>query len=273
VLIRFKTPDFTTSLDPVPADAAGRLDVAVAIPDGVPAPSPVLVEALGAGPSGVGHLLIASIGVGNSFADDRDSDGVPDVCDNCPSTVGADQTDSDGDGLGDLCDPCPGDPEDDWDADGLCVPEDPCPTDPQNDVDGDGACAAADNCPSVSNPDQDDRDEDGTGNACDNCPATSNGSLVLDDAGRGQSDANGDGIGDVCQCGDMNGDGFVNGADLTLYKRRFGGLLSPFSVERCGVSPTPDGGACDGADFTVIKRHFGGFPPGITNSCSAYVGP
>jgi len=71
----------------------------------------------------------------------------------------------------------------------------------------------------------------------------------------------------------MNGDGFVNGADLTLYKRYFGGLQSPFSIDRCGASPAPDGGACNGADLTIIKRYFGGLPPGITNTCAAYVGP
>ena len=71
----------------------------------------------------------------------------------------------------------------------------------------------------------------------------------------------------------MNGNGLIDGADLTLYMRYFGGLSSPFSLDRCGVSPAPDGGACDGADLTVIKRYFGGLPPGITNTCSAYVGP
>ena len=88
-----------------------------------------------------------------------------------------------------------------------------------------------------------------------------------------QSDVSGDGVGDVCQCADMNGDGLIDGADLTLYRRYFGGLPSPFSLDRCGVSPAPDGGACDGADLTVILRSFGGLSPGITNTCSAYMGP
>jgi hypothetical protein len=38
---------------------------------------------------------------------DRDSDGVPDFKDNCPSTANTDQVDSDGDGFGDACDNCP----------------------------------------------------------------------------------------------------------------------------------------------------------------------
>jgi len=37
---------------------------------------------------------------------DSDSDGVPDVSDNCPTVANASQTDTDGDGVGDACDNC-----------------------------------------------------------------------------------------------------------------------------------------------------------------------
>ena len=37
---------------------------------------------------------------------DSDRDGVPDVCDNCPSVANPDQRDSDGDLVGDACDNC-----------------------------------------------------------------------------------------------------------------------------------------------------------------------
>ena len=37
---------------------------------------------------------------------DRDGDGIPDMCDNCPSVANPDQRDADGDLVGDACDNC-----------------------------------------------------------------------------------------------------------------------------------------------------------------------
>jgi len=59
---------------------------------------------------------------------DVDSDGVPDVTDNCSIVFNPDQTDTDADGVGNQCD----------------------------------------NCPLLANPDQGDLDDNGYGNACDN---------------------------------------------------------------------------------------------------------
>ncbi len=42
-------------------------------------------------------------------ADDLDSDGIGDLCDNCPTSANVTQTDSDGNGIGDACDASSGD--------------------------------------------------------------------------------------------------------------------------------------------------------------------
>ena len=82
--------------------------------------------------------------------DDRDSDGWPDECDNCPDIPSPDQTDSDDDGVGDICDNCPDDPNAD-----------------QADGDGDDVGNTCDNCPDDPNADQTDSDGNGVGDACD----------------------------------------------------------------------------------------------------------
>ena len=80
---------------------------------------------------------------------DTDSDGIPDISDNCPYAYNPDQTDSDGDGAGDTCDNCPG----------TYNPD-------QIDSDGDELGDECDNCPYTWNPDQADRNGDGIGDAC-----------------------------------------------------------------------------------------------------------
>ncbi|MFN9287546.1 MAG: thrombospondin type 3 repeat-containing protein, partial [Planctomyces sp.] len=55
--------------------------------------------------SGV-HFGDGDVEISGPFQD-RDSDGLIDPADNCPTTANADQLDADGDGVGDVCDQCP----------------------------------------------------------------------------------------------------------------------------------------------------------------------
>lgn len=166
----------------------------------------------------------------NPNQEDSDNDSIGDACDNCPDKVNPDQLDTDGDGIGDVCDYCI-----DSDGDGICNEFDNCPNTSNNDqldtdgdglgdlcdptpcgdvdTDGDGVGDACDNCPNTANPDQEDTDNDGIGNACDNCKEISNPN---------QEDTDGDGIGDACEpcitepdCGtiDTDKDGIFDNCD------------------------------------------------------------
>lgn len=125
-------------------------------------------------PSGAAAQVSVSVG-----GEDFDSDGIPDLEDNCKSLYNPEQLDSDGNGIGDDCDSHYGD---DIDADGVPDVADNCPdifNDQANndgdeagdecdsDDDNDTIADAADNCPILANTDQADDDRDGLGNACD----------------------------------------------------------------------------------------------------------
>jgi len=97
---------------------------------------------------------------GLSDTTDTDTDGVRDLCDNCPVAPNPLQQDIDGDFVGDDCDNCPS----------IWNPY----QEPQEDADGDGIGDACDNCPTVPNPGRQDVDGDGVGDACDNCPTAPN---------------------------------------------------------------------------------------------------
>ncbi|ANM29074.1 hypothetical protein ABI59_04890 [Acidobacteria bacterium Mor1] len=108
--------------------------------------------------------------------EDSDSDGVRNLCDNCPAAANAGQADTDIDGFGDVCDNC------------LFVPNPG-----QEDTDSDARGDQCDNCPEQANPAQDDFESDGVGDVCDNCVFAPNPS---------QSDTDSDFQGDHCDLDD-----------------------------------------------------------------------
>ena len=144
------------------------------------------------------------------------------------------------------------------------------------DTDADGVPDAFD--------DPNDFDKDGVANASDNCPYTQNVNQA--DSGK-LGGAGADGIGDACQCGDIDNNGQVTSADVTQLKRAILGL-SPLNsiggiiygqpvpgvpiLNKCNVAATTAGTAlseCTSADATVIQRALLGLAPGIVQGCKA----
>jgi hypothetical protein len=161
---------------------------------------------------------------------DADGDQRGDLCDLCPFEFDPEQADDDGDEVGNACDLCPGIPDayqGDADGDGIGNACDACPilADHSADADGDGVPDRCDNCP-TANPNQLDSDGDRAGDACDidddnegildvldNCRYAKNFSQA--DAG-GVATLTPDGIGDACQCGDVDGNGRVDLIDAIV---------------------------------------------------------
>ncbi|NAS31796.1 T9SS type A sorting domain-containing protein [Flavobacteriaceae bacterium R38] len=83
--------------------------------------------------------------------------------------------------------------------------------DPNDDNDGDGVLNDVDNCPNTPNPDQADADGNGIGDVCQDTDF--DGVIDINDncpntPNPDQADADGDGMGDVCQ--DTDGDGVID---------------------------------------------------------------
>ena len=135
----------------------------------------------------------------------------------------------------------------------------------------------------------------------DNCPYEPN--PTQSDVG-GLGTAAPDGIGDACQCGDINDDGTVTSSDATVLSRALSNLSPAFSVggnaacsaagvpatcctgagtgscnpglgaaglSKCNVAatPTPGVAGCTASDATVISRALSTLSPGIAQGCDA----
>ncbi len=91
-----------------------------------------------------------------------------------------------------------------------------------------------------------DSDDDGVLDACDNCINEPNGP---DLGPNDQLDTDGDGIGDACECGDFDGNGFVNTLDARLIQRCVTGEIA------CGsLCDTSNDGLCNTSDARLIQR-------------------
>jgi hypothetical protein len=91
-----------------------------------------------------------------------------------------------------------------------------------------------------------DRDGDGAGDAQDVCP---------DWADPDQRDSDGDGRGDACECGDQNGDGTVDVADIVSINGAIYGSQQPSAL--CDANGD---GLCDVGDIVAVNRSLFGAP-------------
>ncbi|MBW2282748.1 MAG: thrombospondin type 3 repeat-containing protein, partial [Deltaproteobacteria bacterium] len=109
-----------------------------------------------------------------------------------------------------------------------------------------------------------DEDSDGVQDAVDVCPLTADAAQL--DAGSVGPSMPPDGVGDACQCGDVDGDGEVLTADGTALRVQLaGGALLVFA-EKCDVSGD---GACTIVDAARIARGVAGAAPGgVAQTCA-----
>ncbi|MDP6980999.1 MAG: SGNH/GDSL hydrolase family protein [Myxococcota bacterium] len=110
-----------------------------------------------------------------------------------------------------------------------------------------------------------DTDSDGVPDASDNCIHVPN--PLQEDVG-GLYGPPGDGVGDVCQCGDVNDDGLVDLLDIATYQRGLANVLPmPLDEDKCSVV----GGRldCDPNDRQTLREAFVGLAPGISQVCQS----
>ncbi len=133
-------------------------------------------------------------------------------------------------------------------------------------VDFDGNLRPTTNCD--IGPYEFEHDDDGIEDALDNCPDVPN-PCQEDVPNPCQEDANVDGIGDECQCGDVDGNGFVDGGDAGFVQRHALGLSNPpfVNLALCDVDGN---GRCDGGDAGFLQRIALGLsnPPFVLDECA-----
>ncbi|HTO68372.1 MAG TPA: DUF2341 domain-containing protein [Myxococcota bacterium] len=147
---------------------------------------------------------------------------------------------------------------------------DPAPLNGQSCSDG-NVCTLNDTCSNgtCGGTPAPDADSDGTCNVADNCPYVPN-SNQADDGGI--DSAIPDGIGDVCQCGDLTGEGIVDDGDVAAYRaylaNPIGAPLTGAAALKCSVIGA-DPAVCNIQDVAVLRRALLGLSPGIGQVCSA----
>jgi len=199
---------------------------------------------------------------------DADLDNIGDNTDNCPAVFNPDQIDTDSDSAGDSCDAFMFDPTEtlDTDLDNIGDNADNCPAvfnSSQLDFDNDSVGNSCDAFP-FDSAETLDSDVDGVGDNADNCPVTSNANQ--NDSG-GVDTNSPDGIGDACQCGDLNGDGKITNTDSRLIRlNSFGWILPAFNPDFCDVNGDAQ---CTNTDAVLIHRTILGLPPGLRQTCAA----
>jgi hypothetical protein len=116
-----------------------------------------------------------------------------------------------------------------------------------------------------------DSDADGIGDLVDGCPYFFDDGSDTGGVGAGSAS---DGRPDACQCGALDGDGTVDGADIALLRQHLAapdaGLLGSAALARCAVNG--DGSRCDIGTVVRLARATSGATPPLGDVCWAATG-